>query len=182
MHRGLLIASLVSVAIAAAAADAPRGSSPITRETVLEQMNIQREASGLGPLREDFRLSQAAEDRMKDMIELGYWSHQSPRGYSPFIWTGLRGYRFASAGENLATGFETAELLVTSWMESKGHRENILGEEFVDVGIAIIEGSTTRRAAGHSVVVMFARERIAEPITRRGSKDRSRETTPRDRR
>ena len=99
----------------------------------------------------------AAEDRMREMIEIGYWSHESPEGRSPFFWLALRGYRFGFAGENLARGFETAQLLVDSWMESKGHRENIMSANFADCGIAVLEGSTTGRASGKSIVVLFGR-------------------------
>ena len=66
---------------------------------------------------------------------------------------------FLLAGENLATGFETTELLVTGWMESPGHRDNILSPHFEDCGIAIIDGLTTRRATGKSIVVMFGATR-----------------------
>ncbi|HEU5163044.1 MAG TPA: CAP domain-containing protein, partial [Thermoanaerobaculia bacterium] len=75
-----------------------------------------------------------------------------------------------------------AEVLVASWMESKGHRENILEPDYADVGIAIIDGSTLRRAAGRSVVVIFGRELVAPPIRRPGSTDQPRATTPSGRR
>lgn len=129
----------------------------ITRENVLAAMNRYREEKNLPPLRADLRLDLAAEDRMRDMEEIGYWSHESPEGRSPFFWLALRGYRFGYAGENLARGFETSELLVESWMESKGHRENILSANFADCGIAIIDGATTGRSQGKSIVVLFAR-------------------------
>ena len=74
---------------------------------------------------------------------------------SPFVWLTLRNYQYAAAAENLAAGFETARLLVASWMESPGHRANIIGAEFRDVGIAIIEGSTKGPAMGKSIVVLF---------------------------
>ncbi|HVR44148.1 MAG TPA: CAP domain-containing protein [Thermoanaerobaculia bacterium] len=180
LRAGLALAvALVAVPAAGRAEGAPPA---ITPASVLDQINVHRERSGLPPLREDFRLRHAAEDRMRDMIELAYWGHRSPEGHSPFVWMRHRGYRHERAGENLAVGFETPELLVSSWMESEGHRENILGGEYVDCGIAVIEGSTTRRTSGTSVVVIFGRERIADPITRRASTDRSRETSEPDRR
>jgi uncharacterized protein YkwD len=133
--------------------------SEITPETVLAQMNFYRGLNGAAPLRLDERLALAAADRIRDMEEQQYWSHFSPRGASPFMWLTLRGYSFATAAENLASGFETAEVLVSSWMESAGHRRNIISPDFRDVGIAIIEGATNRRANGCSVVVLFARAR-----------------------
>jgi uncharacterized protein YkwD len=75
------------------------------------------------------------------------------------MWLGLRHYPFRFAGENLATGFETLELLMDGWMGSKGHRENILSADYEDCGVAIIDGGTARRTEGKSVVVMFGKAR-----------------------
>lgn len=136
----------------------------ITPESVLEQMNVARAAAGLSPLQIDSRLAGAADDRMQDMTDLAYWAHVAPDGRSPFVWLAPRGYRFTNAGENLATGFETSEILVMAWMESPGHRANILSLVYQHCGIAVIEGSTTRRSVGKSVVVLFARPR-AEEVT-----------------
>ena len=176
--------ALASAALAAGllAAAPPPATTPITAESVLAEMNRIRAANGLQPLREDFRLRHAAEDRMADMIELAYWSHESPDGQSPFVFVPLRGYRHSRLGENLASGFETPELLVRSWMESKGHRENLLEPEFTDAGVAVIDGGTLRRAAGRSVVVIFGRELVAAPIRQPSSIGRSPATTPPDRR
>jgi len=136
-------------------------SREITPESVLREMNEQRLAEKLGPLRLDERLNQAAEDRMRDMEEMSYWSHRSPEGLSPFVWMKPRGYEFAFAGENLAAGFETVTILVDSWMESDGHRRNILSPDFDEVGVAVIDGRTTGRGNGRSIVVLFARERFS---------------------
>jgi len=143
-----LLALLVLVAAPAFAVD-------ITPASVVAAMNEQRASAGLKPLREDPRLDAAAGDRMRDMEELSYWAHEAPDGRSPFTWLHPRGYFFRVAGENLAAGFETTELLVSGWMESKGHRENILSADYEDCGIAIIDGGTMRRTSGKSVVVLF---------------------------
>ncbi|MGH9457536.1 MAG: CAP domain-containing protein [Thermoanaerobaculia bacterium] len=170
-----------AVLIAAIATPAARAEDPaarevrtaITPESVLEELNLVRVREGREPFRKDGRLTLAAEDRIRDMIELAYWAHESPDGGSPFVWIRMRGYGYERAGENLASGFETAELLVASWMESKGHRDNILEPLFADVGIAVLEGATTGRATGKSVVVLFGRERIAPPIRPRESAGRA---------
>lgn len=164
-------APTVPIAVATAA--------EITPESLLESMNRERAERGLAPFRRDFRLDAAAGDRMNDMLELRYWAHESPEGTKPFSWVRLRGYQYSRAAENLAAGFDTADLLVASWMESPGHRDNVIQPEFVDVGIAVIEGSTIQRTQGRSVIVLFGRELIAPPLTRRGSTDRSSEPTPR---
>lgn len=165
MHRRLLIALLLVSFAAPLSALAPSSPSivaeQITAESIVIEMNRHRAAEGLDPLVVEPRVTMAAEDRMRDMEELSYWSHRSPEGMSPFTWLTSRGYRFRFAGENLAAGFDTTRVLVDSWMESRGHRANILSANFRDCGIAIIDGRTTGRASGKSIVVLFATERLA---------------------
>jgi len=134
-------------------------SNDITVDNVLADMNAYRAEAGLPPLNLSERITKAAEDRMRDMEDSAYWSHDSPTGLSPFVWLTLRDYGYEAAGENLAKGFDTAAFLVESWMESHGHRENILSPLYEECGIAIIDGSTTGRATGKSIVVLFAKPR-----------------------
>lgn len=149
--RKLLLMAVALVATGAFGAD-------ITRSSVVAEMNLRRTAFGLPLLHEDARLDQAAGDRLTDMEDQEYWAHVSPDGREPFAWLKPRGYDFHYAAENLAAGFDTAEILVDAWMESKGHRANILSPLYQDCGVAIVEGSTIRRAGGKSVVVLFGRE------------------------
>lgn len=129
---------------------------------VIALMNEYRAQHNLPPLREDPRLAQAARDRVRHMEELSYWSHEAPDGMSPFVWLAARDYPYWTAGENLASGFETARLLVESWMESRGHRANIMADKFEDCGVAIIDGTTTGPGTGKSVVVLFGATRSPE--------------------
>jgi len=169
MRKLALALSAILIAATSYAADGNRPTT-ITRQSILDSMNAYRADSGLPPLREDARLDHAAEDRVRDMEEMAYWNHESPDGRSPFLWLKPRGYNFSNAGENLAAGFETTEVLVSSWMESKGHRENILSNVFEDCGIAIIDGSTTGPATGKSIVVMFGRPQDPPIVIRRAAK------------
>lgn len=158
MRKFLFLATML-LSVGASASD-------ITRATVLEQMNARRLAALLPPLRHDARLDLAAEDRMRDMEEQAYWAHTSPEGRSPFEWLRPRGYDYWFAAENLASGFETAEVLVDGWMESNGHRDNIMAPMFQECGIAIIEGATTGKSAGKSIVVLFGRMRMEQQQAR----------------
>ena len=151
--RKLFFAVLLLCAASAFAGE----SNEITVENVIALMNVERAGHGLSPLRADERLMKAAADRMQHMEEEAYWSHTSPDGISPFVWVRMRSYDFKAAGENLATGFETAHVLMSSWMESPGHRANILSAKYEDCGIAIIDGATTGRSTGKSIVVLFAK-------------------------
>ncbi|HYC90275.1 MAG TPA: CAP domain-containing protein [Thermoanaerobaculia bacterium] len=138
----------------------------INAENVTALMNARRAEAGLGPLRLDAKLTRAAESRMQDMIDGAWWSHQSPDGTPPFVWITAADYNYVAAAENLAAGFETAGLLVESWIESPGHRANILNPMYADCGIAVIEGRTDRRGEGKSIVVLFGRPAVNQ-VTRK---------------
>ena len=157
MKRALSLAVLF--AFRAFASD----SNEINPSNVAALMNEYRLEAGLPPLRLDRSLTAAAEARMTEMAEGEWWSHQSPEGTSPFVHIPHE-YQYAFAAENLAAGFDTAGLLVASWMESPGHRANILGVNYADCGIAVLEGATTGPAMGKSVVVLFARRKVAPVI------------------
>ncbi|HEV7765150.1 MAG TPA: CAP domain-containing protein [Thermoanaerobaculia bacterium] len=153
------IVQLAVMCLIAATVAAAEPSNEITADNVLRLMNEYRASEGLAPLHDDERLDLAAGDRMKHMEEELFWSHNAPNGKKPFDWLSQHDYDYRAAGENLARGFETARLLVQSWMESRGHRANILSADYEDCGIAIIEGSTLGPATGKSVVVMFGSRR-----------------------
>ena len=135
-------------------------ASDINPETVLRLMNAYRAVNDLDPLTEDQRLDDVAEARMADMEERAYWDHIGPDGSTPFALFKQHDYDYSNAGENLAKGFETAEVLVSSWMESPGHRANILGDAYRNVGIAVIDGDVDGRATGRSIVVVFGTEKV----------------------
>ena len=155
---------LIAVALLLTGSAFASDSNEITVENVLRLLNERRAQSSLRPLTADDRLMRAANDRMRHMEEESYWAHQSPDGLSPFSWVTLRSYEFRSVGENLACGFDTARMLVEAWMESPGHRANILSNDYEDCGIAIIDGSTKGPANGKSIVMMFGTKK--QPVQR----------------
>ncbi len=121
---------------------------------IVDAMNRERAAYGLGPLRLNGRLSLAARDRVEDMFAKNYFDHVSPDGINPFTWVRKRGYRYRIIGENLAVGFR-GTAVVDGWMRSPGHRENILQRSFDEVGLAIADGSPRRGYRGPLVVAMY---------------------------
>jgi uncharacterized protein YkwD len=139
----------------------------ITVENVTALMNAYRAEAGVGPLRVDTRLARAAEMRMQDMLDGEWWSHQSPEGTPPFVAITAADYNYVAAAENLAAGFDTARVLVESWMESPGHRANIVNPLYADCGIAVIEGRTDRRGSGRSIVVLFGRAAVNQVTANR---------------
>ena len=131
--------------------------APSSVEAILDAMNRERAAHGLGPLRLNTALSEAAGDRIEDMFAKRYFAHVSPDGLDPFLWATRRGYRYRLIGENLAVGF-AGRRVVDGWMRSPGHRENILQRGFDEVGIAVAPGAPQRGYKGPTVVAMYGRQ------------------------
>lgn len=99
-------------------------------------------------------LEEAARLKAEDMAEKGYFSHVSPDGKSPWYWISGAGYKFIYAGENLAVDFEYSEDVNEAWLNSPGHRDNILNNQFTEIGIATAEGRYNGRKTTF-VVQMF---------------------------
>ena len=126
-------------------------------ESIVAAMNRERAARGLEPLQLESRLSLAAEDRVEDMLAKRYYEHVSPDGVNPFSWVRARGYRYRLIGENLALGYRGSQSVVTGWMNSPGHRDNILKSGFNEVGIAVADSSPRRGYRGPLVVALYGR-------------------------
>jgi uncharacterized protein YkwD len=126
----------------------------LTQEGVIEWTNREREKHGLLPLKESQKLNEIALLKVKDMFNNQYFSHYSPSGEGVGELAQNFGYEFLLIGENLAMGnFESDEDLVKSWMESPGHRENILNPHYQEIGVAVkkgvFEGKTVWLAVQH---------------------------------
>lgn len=115
-------------------------ASTITAEKVVDLVNKERIKEGLSVLVLSKALSQAAEDKVRDMIKNDYFAHNSPAGLTPWHWIEKNGYDYKYAGENLAVGFESVEKQQDAWMKSESHRKNILNVNYRDIGVAVREG------------------------------------------
>lgn len=102
---------------------------------VVELTNAEREKQGLKPLQADEKLSQVARAKSEDMQKNNYFDHQSPTYGSPFDMMKKFGVTYQSAGENIAMGQQTPEEVVKAWMNSEGHRKNILNPDFTNIGV-----------------------------------------------
>jgi hypothetical protein len=78
--------------------------------------------------------------KANDMATKGYFAHTSPEGLSPWYWFKQAGYDFVYAGENLAVNFSDSAEVDKAWMNSPGHRDNILNTKYTEVGIATANG------------------------------------------
>ena len=110
----------------------------ISESQILAITNRVRIDNNLAPLMLDSQLSQAAMSKALDMANNNYWSHISADGTKPWKFIVDSGYSYAYAGENLARNFMTSDEVVEAWMNSPGHKENLLSADYADVGIVML--------------------------------------------
>ncbi|WP_040984626.1 CAP domain-containing protein [Oceanobacillus jeddahense] len=108
-------------------------------QEVVDLTNQEREKEGLAPLELDTELSGVAREKSKDMQENNYFDHNSPNHGSPFDMMQSFGIDYNTAGENIAQGQQSPEEVVDAWMNSQGHRENIMNGDFTHIGIGHVE-------------------------------------------
>ncbi|MEV8086726.1 sigma-70 family RNA polymerase sigma factor [Streptomyces nigra] len=123
------------------AASAPQQEAPSgTVGQVVALVNKERAAAGCGPLAEDSLLDKSAQAHSADMAARDFFDHTNPDGADPGQRITAAGYRWSTYGENIAMGQQTPEAVMESWMNSPGHRANILNCSFKDIGIGVHEG------------------------------------------
>lgn len=115
-------------------------ATDVSTEKLLTLTNTERTKNELQPLAYNTALSEAAAKKAEDMFAGNYWSHFGPNGETPWNFILASGYRYEYAGENLAKNFLFSDGVVTAWMNSPTHRENILRRDYTDVGFAIKNG------------------------------------------
>ncbi|PCL94805.1 CAP domain-containing protein [Paenibacillus lautus] len=107
---------------------------------VVNLVNQERSKAGLKPLTVHAKLTTVALDKAKDMSNNNYFSHTSPTHGSPFDMMKAYGISYGYAGENIAKGQRTPQEVMNSWMNSQGHRENILSPNFTMIGVGYYNG------------------------------------------
>lgn len=108
---------------------------------VVELVNRQRASAGLQLLTNNWQLERVARYKAADMANKGYFSHTSPTYGSPFTMMQNFGISFSSAGENIAMGQMTPEQVMNAWMNSPGHRANILSPSYTQLGVGYATNS-----------------------------------------
>jgi uncharacterized YkwD family protein/spore coat assembly protein SafA len=107
---------------------------------VIQLTNQERAKYGLPPLKPFWELSRVARFKSMDMRDRGYFSHNSPTYGSPFTMIKNFGISYSAAGENIAAGQRTPQEVVRSWMNSQGHRQNILSQNYTHIGVGYAKG------------------------------------------
>ncbi len=111
---------------------------------VVRLLNVERSKRGLMLLKENWELSRIARYKSADMANKNYFSHTSPTYGSPFKMIESFGIRFSAAGENIAMGQDSPSSVMNAWMNSPGHRANILSPSFTEIGVGLAKNSNGR--------------------------------------
>lgn len=127
----------------------------VNADSVMSLSNQERINNGLSVLGYNPQLASAAQAKAQDMFAKDYWAHNAPDGTTPWTFITNAGYAYITAGENLAKDFDTSAGVVAGWMNSTGHRANILNGAFTETGVAVMNG-TLLGSPTTLVVAMYA--------------------------
>lgn len=111
-------------------------------QEVIRLVNEIRAENGLHALAYDWELSRVARFKSQDMKDGQYFSHNSPTYGTPFQMIRNFGISFRSAGENIAKGYASPQAVVNAWMNSSGHRANILSASYTKIGVGYVAGGS----------------------------------------
>ena len=115
-------------------------------QEVIDLVNAERAAEGLSPLSSDATLATMAEDYACEMIEDEFFAHVNPdTGSTPVTRADEHGYVYDEVGENLAVGYDSPAEVMVAWMNSPGHRANILHDSYTEMGVGVrvaLDGQT----------------------------------------
>ncbi len=129
---------------------------------LVEETNSQRATASLNGLSINEKLNKAAQAKAEDMAARNYWSHNTPEGNPPWTFFSSAGYEYKAAGENLAYGFDSSNATVVAWMNSPGHRANIMNTTYTEVGFGIANVENYQETGPQTVVVaMYGTPQVA---------------------
>ena len=107
---------------------------------LIDLTNQERILQHLPALSKNAKLTQAAQEKLKDLFKEQYFSHNAPDGKTFSSWVKDVDYAYTIVGENLAMGFGDAQQIIDAWMQSPKHRENILKNQYTEIGLAVASG------------------------------------------
>jgi uncharacterized YkwD family protein/spore coat assembly protein SafA len=111
-------------------------------DEVVRLVNVERAKAGLQPLKSNWQAARVARYKADDMLKNNYFSHISPTYGSPFDMMKSFGLQFSAAGENIAEGQRTPQEVMDAWMNSPGHKANILSPAYTEIGVGAAKAST----------------------------------------
>nr|WP_249292465.1 CAP domain-containing protein [Metabacillus flavus] len=117
----------------------PANVEASTEAEVVSLVNKERAKAGLKPLAVDWELARVAKYKSQDMHDRHYFDHNSPTFGTPFNMMKTFGIKYKTAGENIAQGQTSAQAVMTAWMNSSGHRANILNSSYTHIGVGYVK-------------------------------------------
>ncbi len=108
-------------------------------QEVIKLVNAERQKLGLKDYQANSQLSNIARNKSQDMRDNNYFSHTSPTYGSPFEMLRKFNVNYSAAGENIAKGQRTAQAVINAWMNSAGHRRNILSKKYTQIGVGLVK-------------------------------------------
>jgi len=120
----------------------PSNNYQSIEQQVVNLVNTERAKAGLKPLVSDWELARVARFKSEDMRDNRYFAHNSPIYGTPFQMMKSFGINYRAAGENIAAGQTTAESVMQAWMNSAGHKKNILDPNFTHIGVGYAKGGS----------------------------------------
>lgn len=140
-------------------------ATDINVEKLLNLTNLRRAEAGLQPVSLNNQLSDAALAKANDMFSKNYWAHNAPDGTTPWVFISQAGYQYLYAGENLARDFNDSESVVSAWIASPSHKENILKKEYQEIGFAVVNN----RLGGEETTLVVQMFGARQPSTVAGA-------------
>jgi uncharacterized protein YkwD len=147
-----LKALFVALALALAV---PAPVSADAVQSVLAGINAARAKAGCGPLKLNTALMAAAEGHARNMAEQDFFGHKDKKGRGITGRVRSQGYRYGLVAENIAAGQETPNAAVQAWIDSPGHRRNIMNCKFRETGIALAYQPDDRPLRGHTMGLRY---------------------------
>ena len=127
--------------------------SSVTESQLVSDSNIIRSKNNIAPLSSNSSLDKAASAKAQDIVNNNYWSHVSKSGKTAWDFIGESGYRYSVAAENLAYGFNSSNEVITGWMNSQEHKNNLLGKNYKEVGFGIATSQNFMGKGYETIVV-----------------------------
>lgn len=144
-------------------------------DDIIDLVNYARQEKGLELVAKNSKLMQSALAKAEDMKNKNYFEHVSPEGLEPWFFAEKVDYKYKTFGENLAEGFFSAETVHEGWMNSEGHRENILNKDFKEMGVGIV-AFEQNGLSSYLIVQHFGTELEDTDFTKNNKENESTET------
>lgn len=112
----------------------------ITAEEIIKLTNDERVKLSLKPLTVNDMLTKSSALKAQDMIDNNYWAHVSPTKVEPWFWIKKAGYDYIYSGENLAKDYSSSNAIISAWMISPEHKENIINPQYKEIGVTVMKG------------------------------------------